>query len=149
MPSLLGIIYISEALLEIDASQLYELTEFARKNNHDLGVTGFLYVEDGYFLQYIEGDPRTVNSLLTKISQDDRHEVIHKHRMQVIERRFPIWNMQYVDPIQAQHIRIEKLMIDTLELMKDPEVLNRPHKESLIIRMLDRLAANREKLSVS
>lgn len=149
MPDLLGILYLSGAQLDFDASQLSQLTELARKKNSEVGITGFLYYQGQHFLQYLEGEPNRIRKLVDIIAADGRHSVSFTHPLSISQRKFPSWHMRHVDSAQAQSVRVENLLIEILELMKNPQVMNADYKEKLILRMLDRLAVNQEKLSFS
>ena len=149
MASLHGFIYLSKLLLDLDESHLYELSESASHNNQLLGVTGFLYFEEGYFLQYIEGKKEVVINLMNIIESDPRHQVVYKHDILIQEKKFPSWNMKFVDPYQAKAINIENLLMEILKMMKEPEVFNSAYKEKMILQMIDRLSLYREKLSLS
>ncbi len=69
----------------------------SRKNNAQLGVVGGLLFGEGYFLQCLEGDARTVQTLYSKIENDTRHrDVTVLLQSSISQRTFGAWSMKYV-----------------------------------------------------
>ena len=68
------LVYISKATAPFTAASLKELTGLASANNARLNVTGCMAYSAGYFLQLLEGNAETVDSLYRKIEKDTRHK---------------------------------------------------------------------------
>ena len=68
------LVYISKATAPFTSASLKELTELANANNAKLNVTGCMAYSAGYFLQLLEGNAETVDSLYRKIGKDTRHK---------------------------------------------------------------------------
>ena len=68
------LVYISKATEPFTAASLKDLTAVANTNNAKLNVTGCMAYASGYFLQLLEGDSGTVDSLYRKIANDTRHK---------------------------------------------------------------------------
>lgn len=112
---LLGILYISDATFQFDEVLLEELAEQASEKNERLGVTGYLYYDQKQFLQYFEGSPEMVISLMLTIEKDIRHQVIKKLvDRDLRKRRFPNWNMRWVRRSEMQIINLEHLLLDQM-----------------------------------
>ncbi|NDR56383.1 BLUF domain-containing protein [Aliiruegeria sabulilitoris] len=96
------LVYISEACVapqSADAAQIY-LT--ARKRNQELGLTGYLHREKGYFVQYVEGPPDGLDTLLKSLRRDWRHRHMQVYgRGPLKSRRFPNWDMAFTETPNA------------------------------------------------
>lgn len=82
---------ISKALASEDIKNILQQSQ---TNNQADGVTGALCLSNGIFLQILEGDRNTVNSVYHKILQDSRHKdpAILDYR-EVTARQFSEWSM--------------------------------------------------------
>jgi hypothetical protein len=104
---------------------LNDLLVNARIKNKHLGITGLLLHKSGKIMQALEGDERTVRSLVAIIAKDPRHTdfwVIteeHKNR-----RFFPDWSMQFVEPSDAQLAVIPGYSPDYWAASRANELLN-------------------------
>ena len=90
------LIYVSRAREPMSEADLKALLATARQNNRELGVTGFLIYQDGYFMQMLEGQRERVEPLMERIARDPRHEepsVII--RGQARQRLFTDWSMGF------------------------------------------------------
>ncbi len=66
----------------------------SRRNNARDGLTGALAVNEGWFLQVVEGSATALDRLLRRLAEDPRHtdlEVLS--RRPVSGRLFPDWSM--------------------------------------------------------
>lgn len=93
------LLYRSQAVERLTATQLTELLEQARTWNEAHGLTGLLcYGNDGHFVQVLEGHASEVHDLYAKIQQDKRH-----HNVQLLSDRatgsrwFTDWQMAFVE----------------------------------------------------
>jgi hypothetical protein len=77
-------------------SELEKIKQSSAENNTDINITGYLLYMDGYFIQYLEGSPKDVESLYLKISLDPRHHSITllSHE-KITERSFKKWTKLY------------------------------------------------------
>ena len=122
------IIYSSESSTPMQADDLEYLLSHARRNNAENGITGALVYADGVFLQILEGDRASVDTLMAKIVQDVRHETITVFREGDIPSAvFSGWEMAYVSATSAQvaqwaglsaEIAIPELLTD---MRQDPQ----------------------------
>lgn len=88
-------VYCSRALIDTASLQaISELLGVSQRNNARDGLTGALAVNDGWFLQVIEGPATGLDRLLRRLAEDSRHtdlEVLS--RRPVSGRLFPDWSM--------------------------------------------------------
>jgi hypothetical protein len=93
------ILYRSQAVQLLTATQRTELLEQSRAWNEQHHITGLLcYSCSGHFVQIIEGSARDVHNLFNKIRQDKRH-----HKVMLLSdkasatRWFAGWEMAYAE----------------------------------------------------
>lgn len=92
------LIYGSAAVIDSNELELPRILLSARRRNAILGVTGMLLYHEGSFLQVLEGEEKTVETLFERIAGDPRHR-----RLMVLLRRaidapqFSDWSMGFVD----------------------------------------------------
>ncbi len=97
------VIYSSVASEIMPKSKLYRILMEARSSNQRNEITGVLIFAEGRFLQVIEGKAKAVESIMTGISLDPRHEEIRILHEGVIESRsFPNWLMAYLTSSQKE-----------------------------------------------
>lgn len=70
------ICYISDSVEHKSIEKLKKLYLKAKKNNHELNITGVLIYKNKNFLQVLEGDVSSVNTTFEKIKFDKRHRNI-------------------------------------------------------------------------
>ena len=90
------IIYISQPTMIFDDGEMVNLLLKTRENNRLRNVTGLLIHRPGYFMEYVEGDPQAVDSLVTLIQQDRRHtDLLILDTGMLEERHFTEWSMGF------------------------------------------------------
>ena len=88
--------YASAATEPFSPDALRDLLTKARTNNSALDVTGMLLYHEGSFIQILEGDQTTVESLYAKIAADPRHSnSILLFKVDTDERAFDQWTMGF------------------------------------------------------
>ena len=91
------LIYTSQAAVPMDEAVLNDILETARSTNQKLNITGFLVFDGEYFVQLLEGEKNSIESLYAKIAKDPRHtganEVLRAHSA---SRCFSNWSMAFV-----------------------------------------------------
>jgi hypothetical protein len=89
------LVYCSRA--RVDTASLQAISEVlgvSQRNNARDGLTGALAINDGWFLQVIEGPPHAIDGLLRRLTADPRHTDIEiLSRRSVKGRLFPDWSM--------------------------------------------------------
>ena len=145
-----GIVYVSEALIYFDSISLESLAAEAAARNYELGVTGYLYFEKDRFVQYIEGDPEVIESIMEAISKDRRHKVLH-HVVEdeIDERRFPTWHMRYLSKKELVQVNLEHVLTDYLmylDTMQSSAEIAKGNWENVVWGMVNRLSSLRGRL---
>lgn len=80
------------------AEDLPAILDWSRRVNAQLGVTGVLCYLDGVYMQYLEGEERTVDALFASIRADSRHQDATPLERRVISARaFPQWSMALLE----------------------------------------------------
>ena len=144
-----SILYASNSNNEFSPSQLEELEALAYESNLILGVSGYLYFENGIFIQYIEGPAPVLDELFARISADQRHEVFKSVVEETLsERRFPSWSMRWLTKNQLTEIKLENLIIDQMKIMCDLGN-NGPDFTSSAMRIVDSISRQQNKLPTS
>ncbi|AFU98308.1 BLUF domain-containing protein [Simiduia agarivorans] len=98
MPRLL--MYTSDAcaLMEQDPQQmaagLADIERTAKQRNAELDVCGVLIVDQGHFVQILEGSTRAIDALMNSILADNRHKNVNILMDEPIAAKsFKDWNM--------------------------------------------------------
>lgn len=92
------LVYISRAMPHMGRDEVRSITDRAQVKNSVLGVTGFLRLQEGVFLQYLEGEEAAVRDLFATISRDHRHTVLRAIELgHQPDRNFATWDMRYLD----------------------------------------------------
>ena len=95
---LIRLIYLSTATEPQTQVSASAILKTARAWNQANEVTGMLCQGQGFFLQAIEGERRTVTRLYARIYEDRRHTHIELISCETIaKRRYSQWAMAHVD----------------------------------------------------
>jgi hypothetical protein len=96
--SMISLAYFSSAARGVDVADLGLILQQSQRNNARAGVTGLLCHYDGSFLQFLEGEPEAVDTVLERISADPRHQqILIVHRQPITARAFADWSMGLVE----------------------------------------------------
>jgi len=90
------LVYTSVAQSDFSDAELAALLSQSRENNARLGISGLLLYANREFVQLLEGEEHSVQSLYQGIRQDPRHtsvEVLHEGPIDV--RAFAQWSMAF------------------------------------------------------
>lgn len=94
---LVRLIYVSSVGAEFELSSFEEILYKAQQNNSGNEVTGILYFNQHYFLQYLEGSAVKVRETYNRIRQDKRHDDVRILDESNIDKRlFGGWSMAYI-----------------------------------------------------
>jgi len=89
------IAYISQAVGR-GHDMVADILNISRRNNAARNITGSLFFDGTNFTQFLEGSLQEIDALFETIKKDPRHtQVILLHKMQIQDRRFGSWSMQY------------------------------------------------------
>ena len=90
------VLYRSETDLAPGSDAALELAATARRVNAQFGNTGFLHHEEGFFFQWLEGNPEPMRLICGRIERDPRHFAM-TYLLQGTRhsRQFSDWDMGY------------------------------------------------------
>lgn len=91
-----SILYVSRSLLTspTEAKQLADIQFVSVSRNSLYGVTGVLISTPDHFAQYMEGDVRALDAVMSRIRVDRRHtRIFMADAPSFKERLFPAWRM--------------------------------------------------------
>jgi len=92
------LLYVSDAKFGLSDGDIENILASSRRNNGAGGVTGMLLYSAGVFVQVLEGEQQTVESLYRRIADDTRHVNIDVvSDMMVDARSFGDWAMGFVE----------------------------------------------------
>lgn len=97
-----------------------DIVKIARKFNSTLDITGIIAYRQGQYFQVLEGPTIEVDSLMSKISKDPRHDDIWIFLdVPITERSFPTWGVSVFDfvdqgSIFKKFIHNNRHMLDNL-----------------------------------
>ncbi|EAQ64046.1 hypothetical protein MED121_20791 [Marinomonas sp. MED121] len=94
---MISVAYISKAEKKFSTPELIKMLDSFRKNNEKDSISGvLLYNGAGTFIQVIEGNETSVDTLYQKIKRDTRHsKVTCLRRAQITNRSFSEWRMGF------------------------------------------------------
>lgn len=91
---LIQLIYASRCSRVLGPADVKDILSASQRNNTRAGITGALCLNNGIFLQLLEGDRTAVNALYQRLLKDDRHRDTAVLDMNEIpHRRFTGWSM--------------------------------------------------------
>lgn len=128
------LVYISRSKLmqEISAQELADIVKVSAFLNAQASITGILTLQDGYFVQMLEGAPAALDLLMIHLHFDERHEDIVVVARERISRKQTVgWAMIAPPANREPHSQLSKLLANPsasiapwraalLELVADP-----------------------------
>ncbi len=107
---LIEFIYTSTVTRPLDPKEVINLQESCMHNNAQKGVTGMLLYDGQHFMQVLEGDSQTIETLFETIKHDSRHfEVSAIIRNPIENRNFAAWSMGVVDLTKTMDFKNTKI----------------------------------------
>jgi len=86
--------YVSVRKKTCTDQEIEKILTDCKANNGPLNVTGVLLYSDTKFIQYVEGESKTLMTLYDKIKKDIRHEkAVMISYSPIPSRLFPSWQM--------------------------------------------------------
>jgi len=99
---LIQLTYASRTSRILGPSDVKDILSASQRNNTRLGVTGALCLNNGIFLQQLEGDRASVNALYHRIFLDSRHrDSAILDFGEIPHRRFSSWSMGLIPSMDA------------------------------------------------
>lgn len=132
------LLYLSKATHSFTADELQDLEARASDANALLGITGYLFCDQGKFVQYIEGTPDKVDLLFNRVAGDPRHTVLLDLRASGLRtRRFPVWHMRRLT--RRHMLGLEEVLAEHLTwVTQGPASLS--VKDDLTWQMVDKIS---------
>lgn len=88
--------YISSQKSILREKDLIELLSESRKKYKENNITGLLLYFEGHFVEFLEGDKDTVQSIFKKTTSDKRHKSVFKITESITDqRKFTNWSMSF------------------------------------------------------
>ena len=99
---LIQLTYASRCAHVLGPADVKNILSVSQRNNARLGVTGALCLNNGIFLQQLEGERTTVNALYHRILQDERHsETAILDFSEITHRQFTGWSMGLLQSLDS------------------------------------------------
>ena len=93
----------------LDERSLANLENQAARNNRRLGICGILLLSGDRFLQVLEGVPKFVNQVYSKVIQDKRHHDVNLISFEgIVKPEFIEWDMKLVN-LESLDMQLQKL----------------------------------------
>lgn len=109
------LIYGSRSLCTLQ--ETVELVESARIANALVNVTGALYLADGRFLQYLEGEREVIEEMFNRIKHDHRHtDCVLLDLRPITSRVFAHWSMGWLPQSKSAKLLMNTLLADNEHL---------------------------------
>ncbi|ACA99121.1 MULTISPECIES: BLUF domain-containing protein [Cyanophyceae] len=104
--ALYRLIYVSQAIAELEYRDLIEILQKSEFNNRRAGITGMLAFGDLMFLQILEGSRRAISETYNRILLDSRHTNAELIEFSEIDQRdFGIWSMKVLQLNNQDEVR--------------------------------------------
>jgi hypothetical protein len=99
---LIQLIYASRSSRVLGPADVKDILGASQRNNTRTGITGALCLNNGIFLQLLEGDRAAVNALYHRLLKDGRHRDTAVLDMSEIPcRRFTGWSMGLIASLES------------------------------------------------
>ena len=91
---LIQLTYASRTSRVLGPADIKDILSASQRNNARAGITGVLCLNNGIFLQQLEGDRAAVNALYHRLLRDTRHQDSAVLDFgEIAHRRFTSWSM--------------------------------------------------------
>ncbi len=99
---LIQLTYASRCAKILGPADVKDILSASQRNNAILGVTGALCINNGIFLQQLEGDRLAVNALYHRILKDQRHrDTAVLDYAEITCRQFTGWSMGLLPSMES------------------------------------------------
>lgn len=100
------VLYRSETDIRPNCDAARVLVQSAKRGNERFDLTGFLHHEEGFFFQWLEGEPDNLAEIMARIEGDSRHRnLTYLARGSQANRQFARWRMGYSTRSEASVLR--------------------------------------------
>lgn len=99
---LIQLTYASRTARVLGPADIKDILGASQRNNTRAGITGALCLNNGIFLQQLEGDRAAVNALYHRLLKDIRHrDTAVLDFCEIPSRRFTGWSMGLLTSLEA------------------------------------------------
>lgn len=99
---LIQLTYASRTARPLGPADIKDILATSHRNNARAGITGVLCLNNGIFLQQLEGDRAAVNALYHRLLKDTRHQDSAVLDFgEIAHRRFTNWSMGLLTSLDA------------------------------------------------
>ncbi|MDI1273664.1 BLUF domain-containing protein [Polaromonas sp.] len=106
---LVQLTYASRTAGVLGANDVKDILAASKRNNALVGVTGALCLNNGIFLQQLEGDKAEVNALYHRLLRDERHrDPAILDFSEITQRRFGSWSMGLLSSLEENRQIFQK-----------------------------------------
>ncbi|PMH46132.1 hypothetical protein BCU68_08650 [Vibrio sp. 10N.286.49.B3] len=145
-----ALIYFSQPNIKFSNEIIKQIADEAAIKNNMLGITGYLCFLDNIIFQYLEGQEKQLDDLMTSINADKRHNVLKQFDSNDGRevKRFPGWSMKSIENDTFPEISIETLIRGHFEFIENMNTITTADQErwvKLIWRSVDRLSSLQNK----
>lgn len=109
------LIYTSRSKLSAETAQreLDDIVKVSALLNAQAAITGILTLQDGYFIQLLEGAPAALDLLMIHLHFDERHEdIVVVARERIPRKQMVGWAMTAPPEGQQRHPLITQMLAD-------------------------------------
>lgn len=115
-----SVVYHSAATPGLSSFDVDEILSASRIRNKQSDITGMLLLENGRFLQALEGPEEEVRALMDRIAEDPRHEHVRiLIEEQQVGRRFPDWAMAHGHVAELESMALDEYFAALLEAREE------------------------------
>lgn len=115
-------------MVRSDAASIGSATlSTARRKNAERQITGALLLDQGQFIQVLEGERETIETCFAKIGRDKRHDEVQLLALTPLSaRRFNHWSMAYLGSrkLRSNALGVSVTELRCLETARATSVLN-------------------------
>lgn len=109
---LVQLTYASRTAGILGANDVKDILAASKRNNLLVGVTGALCLNNGIFLQQLEGDKAEVNALYHRLLRDERHrDPAILDFSEITQRRFGSWTMGLLSSVEENRQLFQKYSV--------------------------------------
>ena len=114
------LIYLSKDSANFTEQDAKALAEKWAIRNGEFHLTGFLTLNNGMFIQYLEGNRSNLESIWSLIQNDERHIINKSFRYETTGKHFfPDWKMNYISSNSNKDL-LTDIIFTLVETLREP-----------------------------
>lgn len=134
LAELKSITYVSRMSGPFSKDQLEEIFRGSASNVSGSNITGILILCGDLFFQILEGEDSSVDEVLERIRNDDRHHDIQvlKVNHSIEKRQFPDWSMRTIDLDDTNDMLVKAMRVMLASLAESRQILERYTQPAIV-----------------